>query len=104
VENFYLGEPIMINQKIQYFRNRKNNKVGCFVGVADEKNFTVGWSLCCPRDNYNKELGVELATGRACKTLLTGENHHKLPHSMKEQFSIAKIRFAKYFKDKKFLS
>lgn len=49
---------------VAYVRDpkRQDRFIGCVVAVGAE---AVGWSQCCSRDTFSKELGKRIATGRA---------------------------------------
>jgi len=52
---------------ITYIRKNKTDKskgipIGCVVAL--DKNH-IGWSLCNPKDKWNRKRGLEIATGRA---------------------------------------
>lgn len=53
---------------IQYVRDWKNNPVGCVAHIGFESGHHVlGYSLCHPRDSFDKELAKKIAIGRASK-------------------------------------
>ena len=47
----------------------KGEPIGVIVALLDGK---IGWSVCCPKDRFKKELGRSLAVGRP----MTGEVSH----------------------------
>lgn len=47
---------------ISYLRNRHGHRNGVVVSVGRNQ---IGFSLCCPKDRWNKELGKKIAIGRA---------------------------------------
>ena len=52
---------------VQYIRDKHNNPRRIMVAVVDKPSKTVkiGYSLCSPKDRFNKEFGLELACKRA---------------------------------------
>jgi len=53
-------------------QNTKGFPIGCIVALSPTQ---IGWSICCPKDQFIKERGKAIAIGRAEK------NHHsKIPH------------------------
>ena len=49
----------------EYIRDEARNPVGVVVAVRDGSSVTYGYSLCSPRDNFNKYLGQTIAVQRA---------------------------------------
>jgi len=47
---------------IQYLRNNERVPYGIVVATGINQ---IGWSLCNPRDIWNRELGMSIAKGRA---------------------------------------
>ena len=47
---------------IQYLRNKDRKPYGTLIGIAteDDKKFTLGWSLCNPKDHFNKKMGLQI--------------------------------------------
>lgn len=40
----------------------KGKPIGCVIGISADK---IGWSLCCKKDTFNKEMARLIAIGRA---------------------------------------
>ena len=60
------------------------------IGKGFETIFSVGVSICNPEDEYNKELGIKQATGRAekvrnCALVMTIDNRVMFTPSMAEE-------------------
>lgn len=90
----------MKNQIHQYFyKGHKNRRrVGVFVARAvNDHQYGVGFSLCCPLDDFDCQKGIEIAAGRALKNPTTFE---ALPDSMQIAFNRFEQRAARHFKDK----
>lgn len=47
---------------VEYVRNRKKRPIGVVVATGKYK---VGWSLCDKKDEWDKEVGMAMAVGRA---------------------------------------
>lgn len=68
---------------ITYIRKNKTEKskgvpIGCVVAL--DKNH-IGWSLCNPKDKWNKKLGLEIAKGRASNNKNVYDFHETLRKS-----------------------
>lgn len=82
---------------VQYVRDRKGHKVGVVVGLPKENN--VGFSLCKTRptkndsgcDNFSKDIGVQMAIGRA----KSGKDYD-IPHSCLSVYNKMKDRITRY--------
>jgi len=56
----------MKTEIFQYVRDKKNQKVGLVLAVKlDDYFMGVGWSRCCKRDRFNKDMAFRIARGRA---------------------------------------
>ena len=95
---------------VQYLRDRKNQKRGVVIAVADEKNFLVEYSLVNRKagDKFVPKVGVGMAEGRAKKSLSRARNigdvntvDVSVPDSIFRQIDTFGKRAAKYFKDKR---
>lgn len=86
---------------IKYYR--VNNKLKGVV-VALDKDI-VGWSMCHPRDTFNKTRGLNIAISRASylyqKLGSKGIMYHysKVPKSLELDVDNMRTRSCKYFKD-----
>jgi len=47
---------------VQYVRDEKRNPIGAVVALSPTK---VGFSLCHPRDKWDRKIGLKIAEGRA---------------------------------------
>lgn len=82
---------------IKFFR-KKNVRCGVLVGVRFGNAFYIGCSLCCDRDYFDKNKGLEIAYGRA----LAASKYNKdivIPFSMIDDFLNFYERCETYFKD-----
>ena len=74
---------------LEYIRNRKGEKIGVVVAL---NKWSVGYSLCKKGDRFDKQLGLEIAVGRAeYSTTL-------VPRTVKHIFEKMAIRANRYFK------
>ena len=84
----------MTQQLIQYVRNKQSQPIGVVIAEKiSETNFDVGWSLCCKKDKFNKEVAFKIAAGRLRK----GSNV-PIPHKVEPYVNHMIERGAKYFK------
>lgn len=89
----YIRKPgKMVNGKFQ-----KGKPYGCLVSVIQGNTISVGWSLCSPRDEWDRDVAQNIAWARATmcedmvgKTLV-------VPQSIAAQFEEFMIRSMKYF-------
>ena len=79
---------------LTYIRNRNGHRVGVMLAVPIEGKVHLGWSLTCKKDIFNRELGIEIAQGRAER----GDNT-TVPYSIQPLVSIFRARCKRYFKD-----
>jgi hypothetical protein len=96
------------NELMEYLRkNRKGQRVKSGVLLAKKvktkkgKRVLVGWSKCkLTVDKFNRERGIEIATGRIENRLKKKEKKTKVPPSIKEQVKVFAERCKVYFKTK----
>ena len=86
------GEAKIILQYVK--KGKKKVKKAMLVSVLDGDKVRIGWSSCCPRDNFNKKRGLDIALGRARKNMV------KVIPSLKEAFTKFVMRNKRYYKDK----
>lgn len=55
----------MKNMIYKYIRDEKRNPVGVAVVIKTGDNYRFGYSLCNPQEQFNRELGLRIATNRA---------------------------------------
>ena len=87
-----------MNTLIHYIRyknkKRRGKGRGVIVAVSDtQSKFKVGWSAVCPKDSFDKELGLKIATER-CNT----PTKKSIPHDMAPYLVNMQQRAQKYFK------
>jgi len=84
----------MIRQYI--YRNRKGQrrKVGMLVATTIRDEIVVGYSLCCPQDEFDREKAFGIAIGRA----LSPHVSPCPPSIYKDAIAFAE-RCERYFKD-----
>lgn len=54
----------MFKPLVKYTRDNKNHMNGVVVAIGKDQ---IGWSKCCKRDKFDKELALRIAFGRAHK-------------------------------------
>lgn len=77
---------------------QKGKPYGCLVSVIQNGTVSVGWSLCSPRDEWDRDVAQNIAWARATmcedmvgKTLM-------VPQSIASQFEEFMFRSMKYFR------
>jgi len=95
-------EPKMLVQYIVRNRNKQKQKVGCLVGICEDGEIGIGWSLCGPEDKFDKHRAKQMAIGRASK-FYPLYNHSYivlfLPPSIVDEASNFYERCKRYFKE-----
>ena len=85
---------------VQYIRDKHNNPRGIMVAVVDKpaKTVKIGYSLCSPKDRFNKEFGLELACKRAEVYFDQPPEkiESKLPHTVKRNIARFINRCSRY--------
>jgi hypothetical protein len=80
----------------QFVHNRRRQKVGVVLAKKTSNGSVgIGWSLCNPRDEFNKQYAVDIALGRA-------ENFggvDAVPFSLADDYNAIYDRAKRYFKD-----
>ena len=78
----------------QYIRNKKNEPVGVVLATKLPTGEVVtGWSKCCKTDKFDKQIGIQIALGRAIKG-----SSAVLPHQINKALSNMAVRAVRYFK------
>ena len=68
---------------------------GAFIARQNQDgDVGIGWSLCCKKDRFDRELAKNMARGRSVK------NGVAPPHSIREQLELFRLRAARFFKTK----
>lgn len=85
---------------IEYFRDPRGKKnpsmrhrQGVFVAYKDGDTVNIGWSICNDKDEFDRELGLRIARGRA-----DAESSVALPQKAEEHFHNFTQRAMRYFK------
>jgi len=78
---------------IEYIKDKKNNRRGVLVATKETVGFSIGWSLCCKKDKFNREFGQDIAIGRAERN-----SRMKTPHSIHDKMVRFHNRAQRYFK------
>jgi len=50
---------------IFYIRDKKHNPYGVLLAKKNGNSVSIGYSLCCKKDTFNKKMGRLIAEGRA---------------------------------------
>lgn len=80
----------------QFVHNRRRQKVGVVLAKKiGDAAVGIGWSLCNPRDEFNKNHAISIAAGRASKQ----GGIDPIPHSIVNDYNIIFNRASRYFKD-----
>jgi hypothetical protein len=79
-----------MNMLVSYVKDNKGHRIGCVVAI--EKGM-IGYSLCCKRDKFSKELGLQIATQRAKLNRINA-----IPHSIQDDYNKMYRRSILYFK------
>lgn len=80
----------------QFVHNRRRQKVGVVLAKKTSNGSVgIGWSLCNPKDDFNKNHALAIAEGRADKF----GGIDTIPHSITKDFNIIVDRANRYFKD-----
>jgi len=75
---------------VKYVKGKNGHLCGAVVAID---NGRTGWSACCPKDRFDKQRALSIATGCAVK----GSNT-KPPHFITPHLEAMKERSEKYFK------
>lgn len=75
---------------VKYVKGDNGHLRGVVVALGRE---VIGWSACCPKDKFDKKLGLRIASGRAIK----GSNTEP-PHYIVEPLVDMAERANKYYK------
>lgn len=68
---------------IKHVRKVNGAPVATLVAEKTKKNeITVGWSLCNRKDNFNKHIGIDIATARLNRKNDTSSIPHLVRHNM----------------------
>lgn len=81
---------------------QKGKPFGCLVSVLQGDTISVGWSLCSPRDEWDRDVAQNIAWARAtmCEDLVKKDPTIRLlvPQSLAKEFEEFMFRSMKYFK------
>ena len=79
---------------VEYTHNRNGDLNGCVVATGNSAyGWSLGWSLCSPKDVFNKENAYKIAVLRA-----TGGTNKPTPHSIRRVVERMTSRANRYFK------
>jgi len=76
---YYVRGTIKGNRRSNGVRTKRTGLVGVFVAEVnpDNQTYRIGWSMCNPKDEFNKETAVDMAMVRMRST-----GTADLPHSL----------------------
>jgi len=83
---------------------QKGKPYGCLVGFLQPKNSTisVGWSICSPRDEWDRDVAQNIAWARATMCEELAEKDPKMlimvPHSIAKEMVEFILRNMRYYK------
>lgn len=103
--NNFLYSDCVVNPMVKYIKNDKNQKNGVLVSyfnIATNK-VHIGYSVCCKKDKFNRETGIQIAFQRAVAYEEKDRNPN-LPRIIKQALPYFIVRCSKYYKGKKFSS
>lgn len=86
---------------IQYVRKEDKRPIGVVVATDRDK---IGIALCSPKDEWNKEIGIQIAVGRAEKVPCETQLDNLIPYNQEKgielvyTFNSVKKRAEKYYK------
>lgn len=99
----YLRKPgkelgfVMDESGNQVMKYEKGKPYGCMVAVLQNDTISIGWSLCSPRDEWDRDVAQNIAWARATVC----EDHRgtimMIPQSIAEQFESFMYRSMRYF-------
>lgn len=84
------------NALVQYVRDRHNIRRGVVVAVPNtdsEIKFKLGFSLCKKGEDFDREMGLRIATGRAIR----GRDYH-IPDTIVPVYDNMVSRCERYYK------
>lgn len=76
---------------------QKGKPYGCLVSVLQDNTISVGWSLCSPRDEWDRDVAQNLAWARATMCENMDGAILVVPQSIAAQFEEFVFRSMKYF-------
>ena len=81
---------------------QKGKPFGCLVSVLQGDTISLGWSLCSPRDEWDRDVAQNIAWARAtmCEDLVKEDSTVTLmvPQSLVKEFEEFMYRSMRYFK------
>jgi len=87
---------------VQYIRDRKNHKKGVIVSGICGNEVCVGYSLCNPLDEFDKEKGFTIANSRLeSNDKVSVEN---IPISIEHELTLFVGRVKRYYPDRDYSS
>jgi hypothetical protein len=91
-----------------YARNGKRQKIGVVVAILNDYmegdyTYSIGWSKCNRKDEFDRDLGVNIATMRALiaaskDTVLFTHKDKPIPRAVRKTIDIVNQRASRYFK------
>lgn len=76
--------PTQTNPNIMTRRvlNRRNELTGYLAAIIEGNKVNIGWSYCYKKDEFDKDLGLKIALGRAAKAERVGSNTATVPNQV----------------------
>lgn len=79
----------------QYTRDRRGNLNGVVLATKDiSGKVAFGWALCCKKDKFDKQMGLNIALNRALVRSAV-----PIPNSIRKDVNNMFSRAARYYKD-----
>ncbi len=83
----------------QYIRDEKNNPRGVAVAVRENDEVFYGFSLCNPKDKYDKDQGLKIALARAFAPSYHLPDSTDTINTVLKAYEDLESRALRYFKD-----
>lgn len=83
----------------QYIRDEKKNPRGVAVAVRENDEVFYGFSLCNPKDKYNKDQGLKIALARALAPNYLLPQSGETSDAVLKAYDELQARALRYFKD-----
>lgn len=86
----------MSNVIKQYVRGKNNAPVGLMVATVDDENrIILGWSMCSPKDKFDKDKAYLIAYNRmhSKKVQTCGNLGYNLPDEVFDHFVMRAIKY-----------
>jgi len=78
--------------------NNKRRLIGVLVSFQWDEKIYIGFSKCSSRDVFDKEIGLNMAAGRA-QSLIGSDKFYEIPVSLTSHYAEFVDRSKRYFKN-----